>query len=715
MALPAMVSAEQPGTFGAYDLVEQLGQGGMAAVFRARLRARPGGFVRDVVLKAMLPNLVQSAPLVSMFEDEARLTAQLRHPNIVQVQDFGVASGIPYLIMEYLDGKNLSQIRNAMNRGKRKVPVAVAVAIARDLCRALGYAHRFTTGGGVRMQVIHRDVSPSNVMVQRDGTVKLLDFGVAKLSSAAGQAVTSSLKGKFAYMAPEQVNQEPIDRRCDVFAAGIVLHELLTGRRLFGTKSELETLRRVSLAEAAPPSLGNGEVPPDLDAIVMRALSREARERFDSGEEMAAALDGLGVAGGRREIAQFIAEAFPAGAARAAYAVEPEPDADTEISSDEHSLEGITSPERAVSAPHLVLLPNDEAIIDEALERSRSASGSGREIEIEADPSGAHWAGGPTSTYEPGADRPTAERPLPPSPTVAAPIDEVRPTRVYDFGRAAPSPGAEFDNGPTSVFDMPMRTPPPSAPPSPPPIRVASPAAETLMGEPSVVLDERPVAAAPLAEALPMAPLVVPASAPLVGAESIGSSPPVYAGETALRVFDDLAEPTRAPPPARRRFLPLLALGGLLGVVAVAGGLAARALMRGGDPADEVTLRVREEPRLELAAPRPAEPQLPVAATTAPGAAAAEDPVSLVGLDKGGRRAPARTEEPAPRPAEATRVDAAPAPPRARAEARSPRAPRPRGEASTAREASTTVDKPEGRPRSTVKEGRIVDPFEGAE
>ncbi|MEO6952055.1 MAG: serine/threonine-protein kinase [Polyangia bacterium] len=320
---PALQIAEQPdgtppGVFyvpsvgdsiGPYRVLEQLGQGGMAVVYRARLR---GGEGKDVVVKSMLPHLATMPALVEMFEAEARLTSQLRHPNIVRVENHGVHAGTPYLTMELLDGRNLSQLRLSLARSKRRMPLPIAVRIAHDLAVALGCAHAFVDRSGCRMQIIHRDVSPSNVMVERDGTVKLLDFGVARLSSEAGHIITQSLKGKFAYMAPEQVNQAPIDRRCDVFAAGIVLHEMLTGRRLFATKDELETLRRVSLAEAAPPSTLNSAVSPELDRIVMRALSLRAEDRFDSGTELAVALASLGPLASQLDIAEFVVEVSPA-------------------------------------------------------------------------------------------------------------------------------------------------------------------------------------------------------------------------------------------------------------------------------------------------------------------------------------------------------------------------------------------------------------------
>jgi len=409
IGLPTRVSEARPGQIGPYDLVEQLGQGGMAMVYRARHRAA-GQFPRDVVLKAMLPALAQHPAIVEMFEDEARLTAQLRHPNIVRVESYGVSGATPYLIMEFLDGKNLSQLRGALNRLERRIPIGVAVSVARDLCLALGYAHAFVDARGERIQVIHRDVSPSNVMVQRDGSVKLLDFGVAKLSSAAGQAVTTSLKGKFAYMAPEQVNQEPIDRRCDVFATGIVLHELLTGKRLFGAKTELETLQRVSTAKAQPPSLFNPEVPADLDAVVMRALSLRPEHRYDSGQMMAEALEGLRLAAGRRELAQVVSELFPLEPVRRAPGKEPLLSLGEAYAPD-IEIGAYGDPDEA-----------DLAAFDTTDPRHHSMPGPGTnpssEIDLGDNPSAAIWSAGAESLGG-GLD------------TSAGPMEEVRPTSVY--------------------------------------------------------------------------------------------------------------------------------------------------------------------------------------------------------------------------------------------------------------------------------------------
>jgi serine/threonine-protein kinase len=308
--LPRRVTA--PLRLGPYELIERLAQGGMAAVYKAKLSG-PSGFEKTVVVKAMLPALAAHDELVQMFSAEARLSAQLNHPNIVQVLDFGVADGMPYLVMEHLDGWTLSQLRDRMaGARKSRFPVGAAVKIARDVCLALGYAHDFVDREGKRQQIIHRDVSPSNVMLCKDGSVKLLDFGIARVTAPSGREETRSLRGKYAYMAPEQVRRQPIDRRVDVFAIGTVLHEMLTGKRLFASVSELETLERVAKAQVTAPSGENPDVPRALDAIVKKALSREANARYSSGAAMAEALDTLEDAiFSRRSMAKLLRQVFP--------------------------------------------------------------------------------------------------------------------------------------------------------------------------------------------------------------------------------------------------------------------------------------------------------------------------------------------------------------------------------------------------------------------
>ncbi len=303
--------ASDPITVGPYTLTQLIGQGGMAVVYKAK-RNGPAGFEKTVVVKAMLPGLISRKELVDLFRAEAKLSAQLNHPNIVQVHDFGISDGVPFLVMEFLNGRNLTQLRAALGGQGGRLPIGAALAIARDVCHALAYAHDFVDSEGVRRQIIHRDVSPSNVMVCRDGGVKLLDFGVAKVAGQFDCDVTQSFRGKYAYMAPEQVNRQAIDRRVDVFAAGIVLHEMLTGKRLFAAGSELETLERVSQAKVVAPSVDNRDVPRKLDALVKRALAREPQARFASGAEMAEALEALnGLVWSRKKLQSWLAALFP--------------------------------------------------------------------------------------------------------------------------------------------------------------------------------------------------------------------------------------------------------------------------------------------------------------------------------------------------------------------------------------------------------------------
>src|SRR4051794_31913167 len=272
--------------FGAYLLTDCIGQGGMAVVYRAK-REGWSGFEKTVVVKAMLPSLAAHREHVDRFIAEAKIQAQLSHPGIVQVHDFGVFQGTPYLVMEHLNGVNLSQMLNALATQKKRLPIPVALVIATQMCHALGYAHAFRDSSGARRQIIHSDVSPSNVMVCRDGSVKLLDFGVAKVIDASDYDTSLVAKGKYAYMAPEQVHRLPIDRRVDVFAVGIVLHEMLTGQRLFHCADEVETLRKVVAGPLPRPSAINPEVPPALDAVVLRALARDPSHRYDDGTELA--------------------------------------------------------------------------------------------------------------------------------------------------------------------------------------------------------------------------------------------------------------------------------------------------------------------------------------------------------------------------------------------------------------------------------------------
>jgi serine/threonine protein kinase len=273
---------------GPYTLVEQLGRGGMAAVYRAKRRG-PSGFEKQVVVKTILPELVRNGWFLRRFKHEARLSAGLLHANVVQLIDFGIIDGTPFVELEYLNGIDLKQL---WERAHRPFPVSIALALATEICRGLAYAHNWVDEQGVPRPIIHRDVSPANVMVCRDGAVKLLDFGLACLTRGETLAI-DRFEGKLAYMAPEMLERRQLDRRADVFAFGAVLWELLTGRRLFLGNDDAETLRRLQSLPIPAPSSVNPAVPAALDVIVLRALQRDPALRQASAAEVLRALERL--------------------------------------------------------------------------------------------------------------------------------------------------------------------------------------------------------------------------------------------------------------------------------------------------------------------------------------------------------------------------------------------------------------------------------------
>jgi serine/threonine-protein kinase len=281
----------QPIPFGKYQLVERLGRGGMAEVWKARM-VGPAGFQRTLVVKRILPELAEDPQFVAMFVSEARLSARLNHVNIVHVFELGEAEGEYYLAMEYVHGHTLTAVmRNLALRGLP--PPGFGAMVVRDLCRALAYAHALTDDNGEPLRLVHRDVSPANVMIGFDGGVKLFDFGIAKALAEVNEVKTQTgtLKGKLGYMAPELLDGRDFDHRSDLFSVGVLLHETLTGRRLFKGAHDLQTLQLIRQARVAPPSTVNPEVPPELDAICLRALARDPDERYQTGDELAAALD----------------------------------------------------------------------------------------------------------------------------------------------------------------------------------------------------------------------------------------------------------------------------------------------------------------------------------------------------------------------------------------------------------------------------------------
>lgn len=294
-------TAPAPGSFasqfGRYWLLERLGQGGMAEVWKACVGdfKNPEGFL---VVKRILPQFARSPYFVSLFQDESRLSARLTHPNVVRVYGRGVIGGIDYLAMEHLDGVDLGTIMVRLRRHDARVPPSVAAFIACQVARALAYAHNLCDESGEPMNLIHRDVSPENVMLLRDGRVKLLDFGIALFDQRSPHSITKAktFKGKAAYSSPEQVAGDIVDGRSDVFSLGVVLWEMLTGQRLFGGGDHPTTLSRLMRGEIPPVSRFASNVFPTLEVVVQRALSRSLGGRYQSAHAMVKDLEAILIA-----------------------------------------------------------------------------------------------------------------------------------------------------------------------------------------------------------------------------------------------------------------------------------------------------------------------------------------------------------------------------------------------------------------------------------
>jgi serine/threonine protein kinase len=285
------VQLSEPIQFGKYTLFERIGRGGMAEVYKGRVSG-PQGFERIFVVKRILPHLSDDATFIKMFVEEAKLSARLAHPNIVQIFELGAVDGEYFISMEYIRGRDLSETMRAIWKTMGPPRPELVGYIGREACRALSYAHSLTDERGRPLGMIHRDVSPSNIMMSYEGAVKLLDFGIAKALGEAPETTKSgTMKGKYAYMAPEQTDGEDVDHRIDIFSCGIVLHEVLTGRRLFKGANDILTIERVRRCDIPPPSLQNPMVTPELDAIILKALSKDRDKRWATAADMADALD----------------------------------------------------------------------------------------------------------------------------------------------------------------------------------------------------------------------------------------------------------------------------------------------------------------------------------------------------------------------------------------------------------------------------------------
>ncbi|MBN2714629.1 MAG: protein kinase [Deltaproteobacteria bacterium] len=316
---------KKPVPFGKYYLLDRISVGGMAEVFKAKAFGVEG-FERLLAVKRILPSIAEDEEFITMFIDEAKIAVQLNHANIARIDDLGKVGDSYFIAMEYVEGKDLRAIFDRMRKKAQTVPFAMAAYMIMKMCEGLDYAHNKKDGAGRDLNLVHRDVSPQNVLISFDGQVKLIDFGIAKAAGKAGKTQAGILKGKFGYMSPEQVRGMPLDRRSDIFAVGICLWELLTGERLFIGESDFSTLEKVRNVDIVPPSSFNKRIPAELEKIVLKALSKGVEERYQSAMDLHDDLQSYMYTSGsffsRKDLAAFMQEVFRADIEKSAAAAE---------------------------------------------------------------------------------------------------------------------------------------------------------------------------------------------------------------------------------------------------------------------------------------------------------------------------------------------------------------------------------------------------------
>jgi eukaryotic-like serine/threonine-protein kinase len=279
-----------------YKVTDRIDTGGMAEVFRGLAESTVGGLKRAVAIKRILPSLTKNKKFIAMFLDEARLSLHLQHANIVQVTDIGVADaggGAPayFLVMEYIDGCNLKTLLESMRRQGQRLPVSHTLYIMMEVCKALSYAHDMVDPeDGRPFNIVHRDISPPNILISRRGEVKLVDFGLAKATSQLEGTDPGIVKGKFSYLSPEAAQGIDVDRRADIFAVGILLYEMLIGKRLFDGETDYQTVELVRQARVPSVSQQNPDVEPELENIARKALAKDPAQRYQRADDLG---DGL--------------------------------------------------------------------------------------------------------------------------------------------------------------------------------------------------------------------------------------------------------------------------------------------------------------------------------------------------------------------------------------------------------------------------------------
>ena len=270
---------------GQYFLQEKIAQGGMAEIFKG-IASDIHGIKRNVVIKKILPQIAANKEYIDMLVSEAKIAVQLSHGNIAQIYDLGRAGNDYFMVMEFVDGKSLSQIHKRCLKNGELMPLEYLLFFISEVASGLDYMHNKTDEAGQSLGIVHRDISPQNIIISYSGTVKIIDFGIAKSAFKIDTSETGILKGKFAYMSPEQARGEAIDGRSDIFSLGIILHEMSSGRRLFKDQDNKQTIRNVRRANIEPPSKYNPDLPEEIDDIVMKALQKEPGKRYQRAADM---------------------------------------------------------------------------------------------------------------------------------------------------------------------------------------------------------------------------------------------------------------------------------------------------------------------------------------------------------------------------------------------------------------------------------------------
>jgi serine/threonine protein kinase len=311
--MSSSIVLKENSTFGEFKLIKQLGRGGMAEVYLARADG-VGGFQRNLALKVIHPQLSHDQEFVQMLIDEAKLSAQLNHPNIVHIHNLGQIQGVYYIAMEFIDGCDVYQAL-VKSEGRDEVfPVEVAAWITHEACAGLYYAHTRRGSDGQPLNIIHRDISPQNIQLSREGEVKIVDFGIAKAEQRTSHTQQGVIKGKYSYMSPEQAWGDDIDHRSDIFSLGICLYEMLAGEVLYDAEDGLGLLEQVRLAQIPSLRAIRPEISPEIEQIVYRSLAAEPLQRFNTAEDMRIALAGYlfrsGVTSGRQHLTHFLMDSL---------------------------------------------------------------------------------------------------------------------------------------------------------------------------------------------------------------------------------------------------------------------------------------------------------------------------------------------------------------------------------------------------------------------